>query len=345
MPLSFDFRGFWFAAKLIVAVSLGVFLAKNIQYFVFLEGAGPDITAAMKPPALTASLEKSGSGPVTLAFAGDIMLDRGVKKVILREGNGNFGFPFSKIEKRLRSYDLLFANLEGPVSARGKDGGSVYSFRMAEETAEAIKNTGFDILSVANNHIGDWGAEAVFDTLFYLKSAGLKYAGAGLSREEASGTQVLEIKNTRFAFLAFTDISGIYTEKPDEIFVSAADPPEIIKQIQKAKSAADIIIVSFHFGEEYKAVPDERQKYLAYLAVDAGADLVIGHHPHVVQPIEKYKEAHIAYSLGNFIFDQNFSEETMRGMLLEVQVENKKITGVAPKNIVLNKDFQPAIAD
>lgn len=344
MLVDFDFRGFWFAVKFVAIISLAIFLSKDARHLIPASVTAPITIGAANPASLNALTEKNDDEPAVLAFVGDIMFDRGVKKIILREGE-DFGFPFLKIGEKLQNYDLLFANLEGPISERGEDEGAVYSFRMTEKTATAIKQSGFDILSIANNHIGDWGAKAVFDTLFYLKNAGLKYAGAGLSSEEASRAQFLEIKNTRFAFLAFTDISGIYTERPDEVFVSVADPEIISKQIRTAKSFADIIIISFHFGEEYKTSPNERQKFLAYLAVDAGANLVIGHHPHVVQPVEKYKEAYVAYSLGNFIFDQNFSEETMRGMLLEATVENKKIIAVKSKNVVLNENFQPDIAD
>ena len=101
------------------------------------------------------------------------------------------------------------------------------------------------------------------------------------------------------------------------------------------------MIVSFHWGEEYQNQPNKEQRYFAQLAIDSGADLVIGHHPHVVQPVEKYKNSWIAYSLGNFVFDQSFSEKTMKGFLLEVIIENKKIKEINPKEIKISKYFQP----
>lgn len=105
-----------------------------------------------------------------------------------------------------------------------------------------------------------------------------------------------------------------------------------------------MVIVSFHFGEEYQSKSNSIQKFWAKLAIDSGADLVIGHHPHVIQEIEKYKGKYIAYSLGNFVFDQGFSQETMRGLLLKVIIENGKIKEVIPIEIKINKFFQPEIA-
>ena len=118
---------------------------------------------------------------------------------------------------------------------------------------------------------------------------------------------------------------------------------KIKKDIKKTKEKFNIVIVSMHFGNEYEKQPSAEQKRFSYLAVDSGADLVIGHHPHVVQPIEQYKNGYIAYSLGNFIFDQAFSKETMEGLLLKMIVKNKKIIEIIPKNIKIDKFFRPEI--
>ena len=114
--------------------------------------------------------------------------------------------------------------------------------------------------------------------------------------------------------------------------------------IEKARAENDIVIVSFHFGEEYKKQPNNYQKSVAHKAIDYGADLVVGHHPHVIEPIEAYKDKYIAYSLGNFVFDQHFSKDTMEGLVLKATVENKKITQVSSDKIVINKYYQPELA-
>jgi poly-gamma-glutamate synthesis protein (capsule biosynthesis protein) len=115
------------------------------------------------------------------------------------------------------------------------------------------------------------------------------------------------------------------------------------KEVKEAKSQADLVIVSFHYGEEYYSEPTDFQISISRTAIDAGADLVIGHHPHVVQKIEKYKSGYIAYSLGNFIFDQGFSEKTMEGPLLKVIIKGDKIKEVIPIEIKINKFFQPEL--
>ncbi|KKU15929.1 MAG: Poly-gamma-glutamate synthetase complex A, partial [Candidatus Giovannonibacteria bacterium GW2011_GWB1_45_9b] len=135
---------------------------------------------------------------------------------------------------------------------------------------------------------------------------------------------------------AFSDFPGLGIRADDEV---------VKKGVSWAKSAADLIVVSFHFGEEYKKEPSLRQIKLAKIAIDAGADLVIGHHPHVTQPVEKYVDSYIAYSLGNFVFDQNFSEETMTGLLLEVEIRDKKILSVKTREIKLNLNYQPLFID
>ena len=266
---------------------------------------------------------------IKLGFVGDIMMDRDVEKKILKEGGGDFRFPFLNIADTLQKYDFLFGNLEGPISDKGRNVGSIYSFRMDPKAADALKFAGFDILSVTNNHSGDWGRAAFSDTLERLSEAGILSVGGTHEPE------IIVLENTKIAFLAFSDFPG-----PAAI----TNPEKIRESIAKASQEADIVIVSFHFGEEYKKEASTRQKKLSYLAVDSGANLVVGHHPHVAEPIEQYKNSYIAYSLGNFIFDQGFSEETMKGILLEVTLKNKKISKVLPRKIQLNENFQPALA-
>lgn len=265
-----------------------------------------------------------------LAFVGDIMLDREVEKKILKEGGGDFRFPFLNIADQLSNYDFLFGNLEGPISSGGENVGSIYSFRMDPRAIDGLKFAGFDALSVANNHSGDWGREAFFDTLSILREAGIVPVGATTSPE------IFGIKGVKISMLAFSDFPGPGIRADDELIKSS---------VSLARSSADLIVVSFHFGEEYQKLPTARQIELARLAVDFGADLVIGHHPHVSQPVEKYKNSYIAYSLGNFIFDQNFSEETMRGTLLEVEISDKTIFGAKPREVKLNSNYQPSFID
>jgi poly-gamma-glutamate synthesis protein (capsule biosynthesis protein) len=293
---------------------------------------------------------------VTLFFVGDIMLDRGVELKIKKEGNSDFKFPFLKIEKDLKEADILFGNLEGPISDKGQKVGSIYSFRMDPKSIDGLLFVGFDILSVANNHMFDYSRMAMEDTFSRLEKSGIDYVGGGFNEAEAYSPKIKEINpirkskisngasGTKIAFLAFNDIGALSWEaKGERSGMALLDKDKLEKSIKNAKTQADLVVVSMHFGDEYKTSPTLKQKTIAQFAIDSGADLVVGHHPHVIEPVEQYKEGWIAYSVGNFIFDQNFSEETMKGLILKVFIENGKIKEVVPVEFKINQNFQPEI--
>jgi poly-gamma-glutamate synthesis protein (capsule biosynthesis protein) len=271
---------------------------------------------------------------ITLAFGGDIMLDRGVKNSVYKNFGGDYSQLFVKVEDKLSSYDLLFANLEGPVSDKGENVGSIYSFRMEPRVVPVLKKAGFDVFSVANNHIFNYGQVAFEDTLRLLPASGIKYVGGGFSPTEAYSPALFRVSGVKIAILGFSEFPA-----PD---IASISEDGVRNAVMKADLDNDFVIVSFHFGEEYKDLPNEYQMKYAKLAVDSGASLVVGHHPHVVETLEKYKNSYIMYSLGNFVFDQYFSEATMSGGLLEVEInpKTKKIEKVELKKVSLNKLFQ-----
>ena len=281
---------------------------------------------------------------ITLMFVGDIMLDRGVKWSIEKYGDNDWKFPFLEIAEYLQEADILFGNLESQISDKGIKVGSIYSFRAKPESLEGLIYAGFDVLSVANNHVFDYGREAMEDSFSNLKKAGISYVGGGFSSIEAHSPIIKEINDTTIAFLAYTNLGTPYWKATEGYSGIAWLDEEITKDIKLAKEKANVIIVSMHFGEEYRTKPNIEQKYLARLAIDSGADLVIGHHPHIAQEVERYKLGYIAYSLGNFIFDQGFSESTMEGLILKVLLKNGRIKEVVPLKIKINKFFQPIIA-
>jgi len=289
--------------------------------------------------AMVAAVLNAPDPVIKLGFVGDIMLDRRVKKSIMENGGGDYRFPFWRAANILQKYDILFGNLEGPISAGGEDQGSAYSFRMDPQSAEAIKFAGFDIVSLANNHISDWGREATADTINYLDKARIAYVGAG---SNPYSPKIVNISDTKLAFLAFTNVGA---KRGDIAFISKNDDPILESEIKKAKTDADIVIVYFHFGTEYQLEPGADEVELAHKAIDFGADLVVGSHPHTIEKIEKYKEKYIAYSLGNFVFDQDFAPLTMQGMLLEARLENKTIIGVTGKTVKINQYFQAEIEE
>jgi len=288
--------------------------------------------------------------PEIILFAvGDIMFDRGVELNIKKNGNGDFRFPFLRIADDLQKADILFGNLEGPVSNQGRNVGSIYSFRADPKVIEGLKYAGFDVLSLANNHMFDYGREALEDTFKRLEEADIDYIGAGLNEQEAYSPLIKEVNGTKIAFLAYTDL-GPESWKATEEYSGMAwineEDMEIIKNdIEKAKQESDILVVSLHSGNEYSIIPSFFQSYFFKACIDAGADIGIGHHPHVVQDIEEYGNGWIAYSLGNFVFDQGFSEETMESCLLRITIKDKKIKEVSSQKIKISDLFQPYISE
>ncbi len=286
----------------------------------------------------------------TLLFVGDIMLseNRGVGKQINKYQNVKY--PFLKIADKLRSADLAFGNLEGPISSRGKDMGGKYSFRAEPRVIEGLRFAGFDIMSIANNHIFDWGEEAFDDTLLILRSNDIDAVGGGINYTKANVPVIKNVNGTKIAFLAYStvdyDINAFNAEGgiSGKSSFDLKNTKRAVKRI-KELGIADIVAVSFHWGEEYKTRSNIGQQNIARTLVESGADIIIGHHPHVVQEIERYKEGWIVYSLGNFVFDQSFSEETMRGLMIEVKVDNKSktISSIVPIDIEISETFQPKV--
>jgi len=300
---------------------------------------------------LPSQLEPSEGKTISLILVGDIMLNRRVGLMMMT--HNDYRFPFLKIADDLKGAKLLFGNLEGPISDKGEKVGSIYSFRADPKTIEGLTFAGFDILSVANNHIFDYGRQALEDTFFRLKEVGIDYAGGGFDTEEAYSPIIREIKETgetkgtKIGFLAYTN-SGAAGWQASQNYSGIAwadwnNLDKIKEDIKKAKSQVDVLIVSLHAGEEYSPTPNQFQIEFSRMAIDAGADLAVGHHPHVVQKNERYQNGWIFYSLGNFVFDQSFSEETMNGQILKVSIENGKIKEIIPINIKINQDFQPEI--
>ncbi|HUC88564.1 MAG TPA: CapA family protein [Candidatus Paceibacterota bacterium] len=277
----------------------------------------------------------------TLFFVGDMMLDRSVKSSVIKNFNGDYSKLFTNLED-LKSADILFANLEGDVSDVGNNVGSIYSFRMDPKVLPAIKDAGFDIVSFANNHAGDWNIKAFKDTLLRLQDIGILETGAGMTEAEAEAPAIIEKNGVKFGFIGFSDVGPDWLAAKDNApgILLASDPnlPDIIKN---AKANCDVLIVSFHWGIEYKTIHNKRQETLAHTAIDNGADMVIGSHPHVMEDIETYNNRPIVYSLGNFIFDQSFSKDTMHGMLFEAVFSGNKLKSTTQKIIELNEFYQP----
>ncbi len=274
---------------------------------------------------------------VTFCAVGDILLDRGVKKVIENHG---VRYPFQKIANFINSFDLAFCNLECPLSKKGYPIEKQYTFRADPGFIEGLKFSGFNIYCLANNHSLDYGREALLDTKLNLKKHNFTVIGAGRNQKEASKPVIIKVKGIRIAFLAYVTLAleGI-TYMENLPGPSQAGIEEIVKKVKLAKKKSDIVIVSFHWGSEFINTASDKQKEYAYRVIENGADLVIGHHPHVIQTIEKYKDKFITYSLGNFIFDQR-KKEASESVILTCDIYKSGVKNIRLVPIII-KNCQP----
>ena len=240
---------------------------------------------------------------VRFAAVGDVLLDRGIRKVMEKRGRD---YPLQAVSDCLNWYDLAFCNLECPLSKLGKPMEKKYIFRGDPSNVEMLKKAGFNLFSLANNHTLDYGREALIDTIDNLVNAGLYPIGAGKDHKKAMKPVIIEKNGISLAFFAALSF-------PMEGVSGSSDLPgpcqpsidELVSIIQDIRNQVDFIVVSFHWGFEYEPQPHPRQIEYAHRVIEAGADLIIGHHPHVMQGIEKYRGKYILYSLGNFLFDQH----------------------------------------
>jgi len=277
----------------------------------------------------------------TLLFVGDVMLSRAVGSHM--EAQKDWSLPFRLITDTLRTADLRYCNLECPVSDRGHNLHHLYSFRADPRAIDGLKTAGFNVASQANNHAYDWGPEALLDSLDRLRAAGIRPVGAGHNILAAHYPLLVQVGDLRIAFLAYVSIAPKEaTAGADRPGVAWLDPAQALADIRFARPMADLVIVCPHWGVEYALKPSRDQVDLAHQMIDAGADMIAGSHPHVVQPVEKYHDHWIAYSLGNFIFDQQ-NPNTHRGLMLKATVRGRHIVDVAPIPISINSQFQAAV--
>jgi poly-gamma-glutamate synthesis protein (capsule biosynthesis protein) len=243
---------------------------------------------------------------VTLAAVGDILLDRGVGRRIAARGPG---YPFAHATASLRSADIAFGNIECPVSDEGKPAPKPFSFRASRRAASGLADAGFDVLSLANNHTLDCGRSGLADTMAFLRTEGIAWCGAGATASDAAAPRVLRRKGIRVALVGFCDIvQDASYPRSDLPGIAQASQDAVANAVRRARRMADAVVVSIHWGIEFTPRPTARQRALAVSAARAGADLVIGHHPHVLQGLQWVRRssnrgALVAYSLGNFVFD------------------------------------------
>ena len=240
---------------------------------------------------------------VTFAAVGDVMLARGIGKRITENSTK---WPFAHVRDKLRAADLTFCNLEFPFTHDGLKVNKPFCFKGDPANVACLTDAGFDIVSLANNHTLDCGRDGLTDTMRTLDAASVAYAGAGPTEADARAPRILTVNGLRIAILARNAwLPEIVWYRTDAPTIAPLDPDTIEDEIRAAARQADVVIVSVHWGEEFAKHPCPDQIDLAHKMIDAGANLVIGHHTHTLQPIEEYHKGVIAYSLGNFVFDNS----------------------------------------
>ena len=268
-----------------------------------------------------------------LIFTGDVMLSRGVRREILAARD--IALPFRKMAPMLAASDIAFVNLESPFSDQGpyRKGGLV--FHAAPAMIAGLKLAGIAVASTANNHSRDCAAHGVEFTLAWLRAHGIEPVGSGESDAAAHKGIVLVRHGVRFGFLGYTYDQNNGNWKDIDPRIALADPKIVCRDVSEIRKRADVVIVSMHHGIEYTLKPTAAQVAFAHAAIDAGATLVVGHHPHVVQPSEHYRDGLIFYSLGNFIFDQYQRVETQHGEVVQISFAGRNIlaTHVMPVKI------------
>jgi len=279
---------------------------------------------------------KPESEAVTMMFVGDMMLDRYIRA---QAESNKYTSIISAVKRQMKEVDIVIGNLEGTITSQQSvstydpEDPNHYRFTFAPLVADLLKDHNVGLVSIGNNHITDFGSTGVSETTDYLESAGISYAGHPYDNKKISSN--ITINEQVFAFTSFN-----YADKrTSEITV------EEIINLKNQTPTPDWIIILTHWGNEYQEESSSTQRQQARSFIDAGADLIIGSHPHVIQESETYNEGLIYYSLGNFIFDQYFSAAVSCGLVLQVEFNTNGTLQTSERTVKLINDGTTQFAD
>jgi poly-gamma-glutamate capsule biosynthesis protein CapA/YwtB (metallophosphatase superfamily) len=275
---------------------------------------GPLTLRARAPGVGTSTPVTVGVRPLRLASVGDINLGDAPGAAIAANGPR---FPWTSVGRALRRADIAFGNLECAVSVRGEPFPKQFTFRGTPAALKGLRrHSGIDVLNLANNHVGDFGREATVDTVRAVEGLGMRAVGAGPDLRRALAPQVVERLGLRVAFVGFSSIAPLeFAAGDDSPGTAWASAESIARAVRAARRKADVVVATFHWGIERATFESAEQRLLAQAAAAAGAQLVIGAHPHVLQPIRREGAALVAYSLGNFVFGAGSTDTTATGIL------------------------------
>ena len=289
--------------------------------------------------------------PVTLTVVGDIMLGRRVSAA----SSGDPARALRPLAARLSSADVTLGNLESTLSRAGTPTQGGGSFAADPRVLRGLRDAGFDVLSLANNHLGDYGQRALVETVQQVDRAGIEVLGAGVDRRAARAPVVVQAGGLSIGMLAFNAIGESPAARQDSPGVAELRMPprtgpldreqlrSLQRQVRSLDRTTDIVVVVPHWGEQYTPVAVAAQEQVGRALADAGADLVLGGHPHVLQGMEQRRGALIAYSLGNFVFDMDFSRATMQGAFLEITFWGSRVRAADLVPYRLDEQFVPRL--
>lgn len=279
---------------------------------------------------------------------GDVMLAQTIGRRIERDG---LLAPWAGVVDTFAQADVVFANLECTISDGGTPAHKSFTFRAPPAAADSIVAAGIDVVSLANNHAIDFGVPALRDTIAALDARGVGHAGAGEDADQAHAPVIVERNGLRIAFLAYvarlSERTGFATRQwaatQDQPGLAMARPAEVARDVTAARTQADVVIVSVHGGREYHKLPARSQHAVAQAALKAGASLFIGHHPHVLQGYQRTDQTLVAFSLGNFVFDQ-FEGRPNDSVILDVTLTADGVSEVRWIPVVVRNGF-PHLAE
>lgn len=283
------------------------------------------------------------AGEIVINAVGDIMLAGKWAPFLRQKG---YDYPFTGVKKELAVADINLANLESPIAVNGTEySEKKYRFRAEPAVAKAMRAAGFNLVTLANNHSMDFGGEALAETLQHLSDNGIATIGAGENLSEARKMALYTVKGKKIAFLGFS------LTQPVEFFAGkehAGTTPGYEKlmtaDIAGARSQADYVIVSFHWGKDGNETVQQYQRTAAHKAIEAGADVIIGHHPHVLQGAERYRHGIIFYSLGNFAFASKSSLADVSAIIRLKLADDHREAEILPLDILYRRvAFQPQL--
>jgi poly-gamma-glutamate capsule biosynthesis protein CapA/YwtB (metallophosphatase superfamily) len=264
---------------------------------------------------------KDFKSSATLTAVGDILIHGLVYNAAKTKNGYDFTPMFSKVKPYLESADLTIANQETMIGGQEMGLSTYPRFNSPYELASALQDSGVDIVSIANNHSIDRGEQAILNATAFYNKIGLPYTGAYHSEEDSQTIRTIKRNGITFSFLAYTyGTNGIPVPKGKPYLVNLLDLSKISNEIKLAKQLSDVVVVSLHFGNEYQRMPSDKQKQIAKDVVNFGADIILGHHPHVLQPMEWIEtengnKGFVAYSLGNFLSSQKSIYREIGGIL------------------------------